>query len=97
MAHLVVRRSGNLHGDVSFTWWTESGTAKPGHDFASVAAHEEVIPSGKNTANLFVSVVRDATRKQPKSFYVVISDPTPIADASLGPRTLAMVTLSPSE
>ncbi len=32
-ALIDVRRRGNLRGDVTFTWWTESGTAKPGEDY----------------------------------------------------------------
>jgi serine/threonine protein kinase len=94
-AHVVVRRKGNLHGDTSFSWWTESGTAKPGQDFVPVAPHEEHFESGKSAANLFIPLVTDTTRREPKSFYVVIGDPSP--DASLGDRNLLMVTILPSE
>ena len=94
-AHILVKRTGNLRSDVGFTWWTESGTAKPGQDFMSVKAHEEHFEDGKAVANLFVPVVADPTRKQPKSFYVVINDPS--EGASLGKRTLTMVTIPPSE
>ncbi|MGO9513378.1 MAG: protein kinase domain-containing protein [Steroidobacteraceae bacterium] len=93
-AHVVVHRSGNLHGDASFSWWTESGTAKPEQDFAPVAAHEERIGDGKSAVSLLVPVVADPTRHQSKSFYVVISDPSP--GASLGHRTVTMVTISPA-
>jgi hypothetical protein len=61
----------------------------------SVKAHEERFEDGKAVANLFVPVVTDPTRKQPKSFYVVINDPSD--GASLGKRTLTMVTIPPSE
>ena len=94
-AHILVKRTGNLRADTGFTWWTESGTAKPGQDFMSVKAHEERFEDGKAVANLFVPVVTDPTRKQPKSFYVVINDPSD--GASLGKRTLTMVTIPPSE
>ena len=94
-AHILVKRTGNLRADTGFTWWTESGTAKPGKDFMSVKAHEERFEDGKAVANLFVPVVTDPTRKQPKSFYVVINDPSD--GASLGKRTLTMVTIPPSE
>jgi serine/threonine protein kinase len=92
-AHVVVRRSGNLRSDAGFTWWTESGTAKPGRDFMEVKPHQEHFEAGKATANLFVPVVADPTRKQTKSFYIVINDPTD--GASLGKRTLTMVTIPP--
>ena len=94
-AHVIVKRTGNLHADTSFTWWTESGTAKPGQDFMGVKAHEEHFEDGKAVANLFVPVVADPTRKQPKSFYIVINDPSD--GASLGKRTLTMVTIPSSE
>jgi hypothetical protein len=45
-ARIVVHRSGNLSGDAKFSWWTESGTAKPGHDFVPVTPHEEHIGDG---------------------------------------------------
>ena len=94
-ARVIVRRRGSLHGDATFTWWTESGTAKPGQDFMAVAPHQEVIEDGKNAVSLFIPVVNDATRQQPKSFYVVINDPG--EGVSLGARTLSMVTIPPSE
>jgi hypothetical protein len=40
-------------------------------------------------------VVSDPTRKQPKSFYIVINDPSD--GATLGKRTLTMVTIPSSE
>jgi serine/threonine protein kinase len=94
-AHVLVKRTGNLHDDTSFTWWTESGTAKPGQDFATVKAHQEHFEDGKALINLFVPVVSDPTRKEPRSFYVVINDPS--EQATLGKRTLTMVTILPSE
>jgi hypothetical protein len=94
-ARIVVRRSGSVRGSTSFSWWTESGTAKPGQDFATVAPHEERIEDGKGSVSLFIPVVADARRRQARSFYVVISDPSP--GAVLGARTLTMVTLPAAE
>jgi serine/threonine protein kinase len=94
-ARVLVRRTGNLRADVGFTWWTESGTAKAGQDFMNVKAHEEHFEDGKAVANLFVPVVADPTRREPKSFYIVINDPSD--GASLGKRTLTMVTIPASE
>ncbi len=94
-ARVVVRRKGNLRGVVNFTWWTESGTAKPGKDFVAVAAHQEQIDDGKATVNLFIPVVADTTRQQAKSFFVVISDPSP--GATLGDRTVMKVSISAAE
>jgi hypothetical protein len=94
-AHIVVRRSGNLQTEMNFSWWTETGTAKPGKDYEAVAPHVETIAAGKSAANLFVPVVTDLKRQQSTNFYVVIGDPS--ADASLGSRTVAMVSIEPSE
>jgi serine/threonine protein kinase len=94
-ARVIVQRKGNLHGATTFTWWTESGTAKPGQDFMAVAPHPEIIEDGKSSVSLFIPVVGDSTRRQPKSFYVVINDPSP--GVALGGRTLTMVTIPPSE
>jgi serine/threonine protein kinase len=94
-ARIVVHRTGSTRGDLSFSWWTESGTAKAEQDFMSVAPREEHIDDGKSSVSLFVPVVADATRRRSKSFYVVINNPSP--DASLGKRTLTMVTIPASD
>jgi hypothetical protein len=89
-ASVVVHRRGNSHGDTSFTWWTESGTAKPGRDFAPAIPRVEHFEDGSRSVILNIPV--SATpRTQPKSFYVVI-DRTDTG-AALGERNLTMVTL----
>ena len=93
-AHVIVRRRGNIRGDATFTWWTESGTAKPGQDFAAVTPRVEHIEDGSGGVNLSIPVT-GMPRTQPKSFYVVI-DRTD-RGAALGERTLTMVTLQPAE
>jgi serine/threonine protein kinase len=93
-AQVVVRRRGNVHGNASFTWWTESGTAKPGKDFTPVVPRTEQVPDGKWNTALVISV-SNAPRTEPKSFYVVI-DRTDDSTATLG-RTLTMVTLQPAD
>lgn len=90
-ARVVVRRNGSLQSDARFSWWTESGTAKPGLDFEAVAAHEELIERGKNTVSLYIPIIADSTRRESKNFYVMIGDPT--EGVSLGARTLMMVTI----
>jgi len=91
-ASIVVQRKGNLHDDASFTWWTESGTAKPGQDFSPVMPREGHIESGSASVSLSVRV-SGAPRTKPRSFYVVI-DRTDSGPALAG-RTLTMVTLQP--
>jgi serine/threonine protein kinase len=93
-AHVVVRRKGSLRGEASFTWWTESGTAKPGQDFAPVAPHLEQVDEGSSSAVLSIPV-SGAPHSQPKSFYVVIDRSD--SGAPVGARTLTMVTLLPAD
>ena len=93
-AHVTVRRRGNPHGAASFTWWTESGTAKPGLDFVPVMPHLERIADGQTSASLSIPVT-DAPRSREKSFYVVIDQTE--SGTTVGGRTLTMVTLQPSD
>jgi serine/threonine protein kinase len=97
VARVTVRRKGNLRGDVSFMWWTESGTAKPGVDFAAAAPQIARIESGKNSTTLLVPIVSDRSRHSERSFYVVIDD----AGADSGARVIGtpttMVTIQAQE
>jgi hypothetical protein len=95
MARVTVRRRGNLQGDASFRWWTESGTAKPGQDFAPVIPRVEHIADGSGSVSLIIPVL-STPRGKSKSFYVVI-DRTEAGGAALGARTLTMVTIQPPE
>ncbi len=95
VAHIVVRRSSNLRGDVSFNWWTESGTAKPERDFVSVKTRVEHIDNEQSVISLTIPVVMDPARRESRSFYVVIDQPSD--NATLGSRTLTMVTLPGSD
>jgi serine/threonine protein kinase len=93
MANVVVYRKGNSHGETTFTWWTESGTAKPGRDFAAAVPRVEHFDDGSRSVILNIPVSA-APRTQPKSFYVVI-DRTETG-AALGERNISMVTLQPA-
>ncbi|HEY6619295.1 MAG TPA: protein kinase [Steroidobacteraceae bacterium] len=93
-AQVTVRRKGSLRGETSFTWWTESGTAKPHADFSAMAPQLAYIADGKSTVSLSIPL-SIAPHTQPKSFYVVIDQSE--GGAALGARTLTMVTLLPSD
>ena len=93
-ASVAVHRKGNSSGDASFTWWTESGTAKPGRDFAAAMPRVERFEDGSRSIILNIPV-SGTPHSQPKSFYVVI-DRTETG-AALGERNLTMVTLQPTE
>ncbi len=91
---ITVRRRGSLRGETNFTWWTESGTAKPGADFSAVVPQVASIGEGKSTATLNIPL-SNAPHTQSKSFYVVIDHSE--GGAALSGRTLTMVTLLPSD
>jgi serine/threonine protein kinase len=93
-AEVLVRRKGNMHGEVSFTWWTESGTAKPGTDFVAVVPRVESIESGRASVPLSIHLT-NTRRTQERSFYVVI-DQRAEGGAVLSGRSLTMVTLPPT-
>ena len=86
-----MRRNRTLHGEAGFNWWTESGTAKPGRDFLAVKSHVENIPEGGNSVELAIPILADPGRREARSFYVVIDEPS--ENAMLGQRTLTMVTI----
>ena len=93
VVHVTVRRKGNLHGQTSFTWWTESGTAKPGIDFSPVLPHLEQMDDGQ--ASVVLSVPLLATvRSQPRGFYVGIDEVE--GGARVVARSLTQITLPPT-
>jgi serine/threonine protein kinase len=94
VASIVVDRRESYRSGVSFSWWTESGTAKPGRDFVPVKSRVAYVPSGERESRLLVPVVADPRRREARSFYVVIDEPGD--GARLGSRTITMVTLPPS-
>jgi serine/threonine protein kinase len=88
--HVTVRRKGSLRGETSFTWWTESGTAKPGTDFSPVLPHVQQMRDGESSMVLTVPVI-STVRAQPKGFYVGIEGVD--GGAQIGARALTQVTL----
>jgi serine/threonine protein kinase len=94
VVHVTVRRKGNLHGVASFTWWTESGTAKPGSDFSPVLPHVQQMQDGESSAVLTVPLLA-TLRAQPKSFYVGIESGD--GGAQIGARALTQITLPPTD
>jgi serine/threonine protein kinase len=92
-ARVMVRRKGNLRGEIGFTWWTESGTAKPGTDFSPVVPQVAHMGDRQSGVSLTIPLL-NSSRSQSKSFYVVID--VPEGNAKLGERALAMVTLPPT-
>ena len=93
-APISVHRKGSLRGETNFTWWTESGTAKPGVDFSAIVPQIAHIGDGKSNVTLSIPL-SGATHPEPKSFYVVIDQTE--GGAALAGRTLMMITLLPKD
>jgi serine/threonine protein kinase len=94
-ARVTLRRKGNLKGGVSFMWWTESGTAKSGVDFAASAPHLESMGNNQSLDTLLIPIVSNPARREERSFYLVIDDAGPDAGATVIGRTTAMITILP--
>jgi len=90
VVHVTVRRKGSLRGETGFTWWTESGTAKPGTDFAPVLPHVEHMQDGEASVVLTVRLI-PMVRALSKGFYVGIEQAD--GGAQIGARALTQITL----
>jgi eukaryotic-like serine/threonine-protein kinase len=93
VAKIWVRRRGGLRGEVTFLWWTESGSAKVDRDFRQISQRTAIINDGANGVELLVPLVEDPSRNQPRTFYVKIDGPG--SNATLGDLTLMQVTIVP--
>jgi serine/threonine protein kinase len=93
-ARITVRRRGRLSGPVSFVWWTETGSAKSDEDFGAVLPRREVIEDGADRIELFVPLVSNSLRTQPRTFYVKLDEAGP--GSVLDGETLMQVTILPA-
>ena len=71
-ARITIRRSGNLSGTASVSWWTEQGTARADADYADLGARIERFEPGEASRTVYVPLTNDAVREQPKSFRVLL-------------------------
>jgi hypothetical protein len=93
VAKIRVRRRGGLTGEVSFLWWTESGSARVDRDFRAITPRTAIIEDGANGVELLVPLIADASRQKPRTFYVKIDEPG--LGATLGDQTLMQVSIVP--
>ncbi len=90
-ARIEVRRRGNLRGDVSFVWSTESASALPERDFIASGPRAEQMPAGVSSVTLLVPIVSDATRSDSRVFYVRITEPGGGAELGTNSRAAVLV------
>lgn len=93
VVRVQVTRQGMLDREVTFRWWTETGTAQVDRDFRAIEPRMGMIPAGAHGTELLVPLMPDPARREPRTFYVKIDEPGPGAD--LGTRTLMQVAIVP--
>lgn len=71
-ARVTIRRSGNLSGTASVSWWTEEGTARADADYADLGARIERFEPGEASRTVYVPLTNDAVREPAKSFRVLL-------------------------
>ena len=71
-ARITIRRSGDLSGSASVSWWTEQGTGRADADYADLGARIETFAPGEASRTIYVPLTNDAVREPPKSFRVLL-------------------------
>ena len=69
-ARIVIRRSGNLSGAATVSWWTVEGTALADSDYADLGARVEQFAPGEASRTVYVPLTNDAVAEPAKSFGV---------------------------
>jgi Protein kinase domain/Calx-beta domain len=82
-ARVTIRRSGNLAGAASVSWWTEQGTARADVDYADLGARIERFEPGEASRTIFVPLTNDAVREPVKTFHVLIGRGDVADDAAM--------------
>jgi hypothetical protein len=83
-ARIVVRRVGDSTGDLSFVWWTEAASAEPNVDYAALGRRTEHIASGQDKITVYVPIISNPSRQQPREFRVALAEPEASRAASKG-------------
>jgi hypothetical protein len=71
-ARITIRRSGDLSGTATVSWWTAQGTAIADADYADLGARIERFAPGEASRTIYVPLTNDAMREPPKSFRVLL-------------------------
>jgi hypothetical protein len=71
-ARITIRRSGNLSGTASMSWWTAEGTARADVDYADLGARIENFAPGEASRTIYVPLTNDAVREPMKNFRILL-------------------------
>jgi hypothetical protein len=89
-ATITVRRSGSTAGDVTVDYATSDGTATAGTDYTA-AAGTLTFGVGETVKTFTVPITDDADPEGVETLNVTLSNPSPSAPTTLGPRTAAIL------
>ena len=71
-ARITIRRSGDLSGSATVSWWTAQGTARADADYADLGARIERFEPGEASRTIYVPLTNDSMREPPKNFRVLL-------------------------
>jgi hypothetical protein len=71
-ARITIRRSGDLSGSATVSWWTAQGTARADADYADLGARIERFEPGEASRTIYVPLTNDSVREPPKNFRVLL-------------------------
>jgi len=91
-AEIRILRAPGAAGNVSFSWWTEAGSAKSGTDFVPQAPVTEFLAKELRAKSLFVKVLPNDSRGNSTLFYVVVTGPR---DGNSAPATVRAAVVLP--
>ncbi len=82
-ARITIRRSGNLSGTASVSWWTEQDSARADEDYADLGARIESFAPGEASRTVYVPLINDGAREPVKSFRVMIGGSEGAGDSAV--------------
>lgn len=88
---IPVQRFGGLSRGLEFTWWTESGSARPGADYGDLDTQTARFAPGAARVTLVVPLVDDAVIEPPESFSVRIRVDRPGADPGFAASSVTII------
>jgi hypothetical protein len=60
---------------VSFSWWTEESSAKPGEDYVSPGRRTGHLSGGQQETTIFIPIISDSLRPRLTQFQVALASP----------------------
>lgn len=88
---VIVQRSGGADEDTHFRWWTESGDAHSGQDYAGSASQIVEMPRGTESVPLQVRILPNPQRRHIEMFYVAIGSTSEGAQIGANRRAAVFV------